>query len=974
MKKITIPLSMGVSMALTVAQANAQTDVVKDDNGTSLVTGSSWVGGSVPADTDTAVFNDTYTQTGNLGTGAGLTYYGIRLDGVSVTTDVVVNNTTYNNFVSTKEGGIDMSAAVRDLKIVGYVAAGDQEWSLASGRTLTLGGTRFTGTGDVNITGDGTTVINTNGSGAYSGTMTLSGGLLTLNDLDGGNVVVNDAGTLSGEAQLAGDLTLGSSAGATLFADVSTSAAMGVGNLNLVGTNTVSFSSGSTGSVDVLTYANLATGSVANLQVDAASASMYRNAPVLADTGSAITLTFAAGDHVTWTGANDANWDVNTTSNWDNGAATNFYNLDSVIFDDSASVFEIDLVSEVSVGSMTFNNTTAYTIGGGSIAIGSGITASGDVVIVSNLTLSGDRTFSAASGTTLRLGGVISGAGGMEYNGEGTMNLSGRNTFAGGVTVNSGEVILSGGGWYQNPAQGSGMLTVNEGAVVVNWNAHSFGGRDSTSADMTLNGGSFQLRSSTYVDDVWMTGGKVEDYLSNNADFRTRGGGGTVITVEDSAVQSVISTKYNTVGNSTITVNDPDTDFLLSGQITGNKKITKNGVGTLLLTGNNSAYSGAVEIGSGTLKSGDGGTSGGLGSGAVTNNGTLIYNRSDDVTLNGITGGGVITKLGAGLLEVTGDVKSNGDADYITWNFNEGTVAVSKRDQLHDDGIGDFGTVFSFDGGTLLYRNGWNDVGNQDNIGSYKEFQLNDGGGTMSTESAVNVNIDSVVKGTGALTKTGTGTLTLSKVNTYTGNTTVAEGILSLAGSGSIAASSEIEVKAGASFDVSAMSSTFELQNGQTLGGAGAVIGPIQLASGSVIAPGNSAGTMTFDSAMILGVGSTLDFELSGSDQTTGSGINDLMTGVTDLTLDGTLNVAELVADDFLNAEAGDRWVLLEYSGTLTDNGLDLGTLPTLTAGLDFELDLSGGGEVGLVVIPEPSTFTLFGLGAFALIMRRSKN
>ncbi|NWK56516.1 autotransporter-associated beta strand repeat-containing protein [Verrucomicrobiaceae bacterium N1E253] len=1598
MNKLTFPLSMGVSMALSVAHADV---VVKADNGTSLVTGSSWVDGSAPTDADIAVFNDTYKQTGSLGTGAGLTYYGIRLDGVSVATDVVVNNTTYNNFVSSKEGGIDMSAAVRDLKIVGYVAAGDQEWSLASGRTLTLGGTRFTGTGDVNITGDGTTVINTNGSGAYSGTMTLSGGLLTLNDLDGGDVMVNDAGTLSGEAQMGGDLTLGSSAGASFMMNASTSGALGVANLNLVGTNNVVISGAVTapGTHDVLTYSNLASGSLANLQVDTASSAKFRNTPTLADTGSAITMTFAAGDNVTWTGANSNAWDVATTQNWNNGAATEFYQLDSVTFNDSASEFTVDVTEDVSVGSITFDNMTAYTLNGaGGITLSSGITANGDATVNNTLAIEGTQNFSAGAGARLTLEGNISGTGGIVFSGPGTMDLSGRSTFSGGVTVNSGEVILSGGGWYQNTAQGSGMLTVNAGATAVNWGSHSFGGGSNPNRHMTLNGGTFQFRSTSYVGDIWMTGGTIENYTGSSGELRTRnGGGGTTVTVEDSAIQSVISVKYNTYANSIITVNDPDTDFLMSGQILGSKKITKNGVGSLLLTANSTGYTGVVEVQSGTLKIGDGGntgslgsggitnnaaliinrsdaltmvndisgtgtlektgagtltltgantytgvttisqgvlsvgdggttgtlgsgavtnnaalvvnrsdalsmgnlisgsgtlekkgagtltltaandytgattvtegvlaltgagaigssssvtiqsgatldvsalagglvvnsgqtlagegsitgnvvlatgsglnvdtasaemlgisgnldssaggvvvtlselsngtisvmsyggtytgtaasdfsltnttraanfsstaasngeiqvdigseskiwsnatangqwdvnastnwtggsdllffeldsvtfgdtgagtvtlqsdlaandvtfantagndyvledltdgaeslevtgtlsvtgsgnvtlnaslsnlgglshtgtgtltfasstdqsystafsgsgamvksgpstmtltgngdttgsftidggtlslgdggnsgslgsgsivnnaalvinrgngftlenaisgsgtldfigngtnssnfviggdssgftgavsiegarvnvdggelgtgamtvkdtgqlwlrtgtlsnalnlngngvteaagqlgavrfddgtelagsvtlqsdarlttwigasatvsgsiggvgnlektgtgsltltadnsytgsttisqgtlkvgnggTTGSLGTGAVINNGTLVFDRSDTVTLNGITGGGTITKQGTGLLEVTGDVKANTTSDYITWNFNEGTVAVSKRDQLHDDGIsGPAATVFTFDGGTLLYRDGWNDGGNQDNIGSYKQFQINAGGATMSTESNVNVNIDSVIKGSGTLTKTGTGTLTLSTANTYTGKTTIDEGLLSLGVSGSIAASSEIEVKAGASFDVLDVGSTFELQDGQKLGGAGQVLGPIELAQGSVLAPGSSAGTLTMNSSLMLGTGSFLDFELSGSDQTTGSNINDLVAGITDLTLDGTLNVTELVTNDFLNAQSGDRWVLMEYSGTLTDNGLDLGTLPTLTAGLDFELDITTGGQVALTVIPEPSTFTLFGLGAFALILRRKR-
>jgi hypothetical protein len=113
---------------------------------------------------------------------------------------------------------------------------------------------------------------------------------------------------------------------------------------------------------------------------------------------------------------------------------------------------------------------------------------------------------------------------------------------------------------------------------------------------------------------------------------------------------------------------------------------------------------------------------------------------------------------------------------------------------------------------------------------------------------------------------------------------------------------------------------------------------------------------------------SVLAFELHGNNQTVGNGVNVLITGVTDLTLDGILNVTATASGSFASAEAGDTWRLINYSGPLADNGLALGSLPPLNSGLAYEIDTSIAGQVNLMIstaaVPEPSSFVAMGLVA----------
>ena len=132
----------------------------------------------------------------------------------------------------------------------------------------------------------------------------------------------------------------------------------------------------------------------------------------------------------------------------------------------------------------------------------------------------------------------------------------------------------------------------------------------------------------------------------------------------------------------------------------------------------------------------------------------------------------------------------------------------------------------------------------------------------MGVGASQTLTLGGIITNTGALTKAGTGTLTLTNANTFSGGTAVSAGTLALGSSGSLNASSSISIAAGATFDVSGLgaSVTYTLGSGATLTGSGT-------ASAATI-KGGSSGTVSLGSQ-----GVTLNFDGSDTPLTVSQGI-----------------------------------------------------------------------------------------------------
>ncbi|NDA10813.1 MAG: hypothetical protein EBZ07_08245, partial [Verrucomicrobia bacterium] len=133
------------------------------------------------------------------------------------------------------------------------------------------------------------------------------------------------------------------------------------------------------------------------------------------------------------------------------------------------------------------------------------------------------------------------------------------------------------------------------------------------------------------------------------------------------------------------------------GVVSGTGSVTKLASGTVTLTGNHS-YSGGTTIAAGVLEIGNGGTSGAIGTGAITNQGVLAFNRSDNLNVPGGISG---RQNGTGTLTLSGASTYTGAT-----RVNAGRLATTG-----DDLLSDASAVIVAGGATLQ-------LGGNDGIGS----------------------------------------------------------------------------------------------------------------------------------------------------------------------------------------------------------------------------------------------------------------
>lgn len=358
-----------------------------------------------------------------------------------------------------------------------------------------------------------------------------------------------------------------------------------------------------------------------------------------------------------------------------------------------------------------------------------------------NIALSGTGTFlTEGAASNMNISSVISGAGALNKTGEGTLLLSGNNTWSGGANLNqgtlsfadarnlgSGAVNLNGGTllWQTgNTSDISNRLSVGSNGGVIDDNGNNL----TFSSGITSAGGPLVKQGDGTLT---LTGDNTWDGATVvNAGALQIGNGGTQ--------GSLLGDIFN---NSQVILNRSDV-LALTNNVAGSGTLIQRGSGTTVITGDVSAS--ALQIEAGDVQVGDGGTQGNLaGNVQIAAGSALLVNRVDATLLNGaISGEGRFEQRGDGTTILSGDSSWTGGTE-----ISQGTLQV----------------------------------GNGGNSGSLVGNIYNQG--TLQFNRSDNATMNIMVSGSGDLVQVGTGTLTLNGDQTYTGATRVENGTLRLNGS-----------------------------------------------------------------------------------------------------------------------------------------------------------------------------------------------
>ncbi len=531
-------------------------------------------------------------------------------------------------------------------------------------------------------------------------------------------------------------------------------------------------------------------------------------------------------------------------------------------------------------------------------------------------------------------------------------------------------------------SNGSGQPTVNlttalsPNSITINaGNDYTFSGVGSLTGSMNLT----KTNTGTLVVDT-----------VNSFNGQTTISGGTIQIGNNDANGSLGSGAISNNGALTFTRTDT---FFVPNIISGSGSVTMNGTGNALLAGNNS-YSGSTTINSGILTArspsalGTGASPTTVGSSAELNIDLNINIGNQPLILGGTGPGGVgaLHKGGAGTSIYGGSISLTAysgigvDANSTLILTNSSAITSTDQNLAAQVGSAGFlivngtvslgaGTVQEFgSAGTWTFTATNNSWTGTTTINSGNTMQIGDGGadgsigsgsidveGTLTFNSALNLNVNNTITGGGTVIASGTGVVTLNGTNTHSATKVSGSGILHI-GNNQALGSGTLTVGASQT-DIGRV----ELTGGQTIGNQVAIF---PRAFGTLNNPANFvnlSGTNIIASPgaiQIAAGGNLLTFEsdsglLSVQSEITAAGV------LRDLVLKGTASGQVL---NPIDATAGNSVLIWKLdSGTWTLAGANTpGAGTTISNGT---LIITGSMDTNTVTV---AGGTLSGTGTFA--------
>jgi fibronectin-binding autotransporter adhesin len=808
----------------------------------------------------------------------------------------------------------------------GIVALGNNTLTLETTDTQIFSGSITSNAGTLVISGAGKQVLAGDSTGAVLSTNVQSGVLelrheLALGNsanqitLSGGELSINTLGVLAARHDListgTSSLMLGGSQNQTL------------GDLSVAGT--LSVTGGIAGAVQNIAFEDTTLASAANISV-----------------GSYASVSFG-----TLTGNNDLTKSGNgslTLTAANSGTAATTVTGGSLI---------VGASGRLASGSLTINGagivldlgTTSQTVGAVSVTSGT----------VQQGTLQG-ASFSLNDAT---ISTKLIGSGALTSSG--ATSLSGQNTYTGGTTVNGGLLTVTETGSLNTTSN----LVVSQGAqasfLSTNVTIGSISGAGTTSFSGTANitaalnegvvgiGGDANLTGGVTGGAVTV-GGAANTALSGVGALNLNGSGST-LTAMTGGTLTLAANRFATVATFT------NGDASVAGTLrvsAGTFGGTLRGPGSLdVLNGNNVTlngtlgnFEGTYTVNASTLSIGSatsdraslalvsGGTANlnfnGGSLRAVTNDGRLVLTNGT-ITLGGLTGNGVVSSGGSTSLKVGNSGVLSVFAGSLTGGI---TLTKEGNGRLDLAGSSDFT-------GTANVSSGILSIGTGGTSGALTAAINVASGAEVRFDRSDALAYGAVISGQGAVVKSGTGTTTLSAVNTYTGLTTVNQGTLVI--SGGLAQLNNLDVVTSARADLSYTGPSLGTVSNSGVVNFGSLTGTANVTNLSGNGTTGFAGTLTVGNytgsgaiARIYGGTGSLSFgTVNATGVTTLSGdasITQLLGGAINLLSPGVLSVSSGASAGVISGSAS---LVKVGSGSLTLSGVNTYTgLTTVQGGL----------------------------------------